>query len=384
VFTSNDFSDSDVWSVAAAGGQVQSITPARLRCYEPVYSRDGRSIYYSTEGAGLLEQAVSSTTGAAAGEPVQIISPGTTGIRHVALSANGKRMLYSAVSGQSNVWSIPLSAASGSPTGSPHPLTQNSSYRNTSPVFSPDGRKIAFNTWRRAAVAEIWLMDQDGSNQVQLMADTRSHNVVGWFQDVDHLAFAGLHGGRWGIQGLTLAAGRETQLVELPPNAGFFVRIAPDGHAVAYHTVGGRAMNIWIEDVPSGQLRQLTFDDQSMAFPCWSPDSKFIALQVTRGEATNICVVPTAGGTPIQLTHDRGLSWAYSWSPDGDKIAFAGTRNGIWNIYWVSRGTGEQHQVTAYSKTNAYVRYPAWSPLGDQIVYEYAETTGNIWMAEFR
>jgi Tol biopolymer transport system component len=105
---------------------------------------------------------------------------------------------------------------------------------------------------------------------------------------------------------------------------------------------------------------------------------------MTRGEDTNICVVPSAGGTPIQLTHNRGLSWAYSWSPDGDKIAFAGTRDGIWNVYWVSRGTGEQHQVTAYSKTNAYVRYPAWSPLGDQIVYEYAETTGNVWMAEFR
>jgi len=384
VFTSNDYSDSDVWSVAAGGGQVQSITPARLRCYEPIYSRDGRSIYYSTEGAGLLEQAVSSTTGASAGEPVQIISPGTTGIRHLALSANGKRLLYSAVSVQSNLWSMPLSAASGTPTGSPHPLTQNSNYRNTSPVFSPDGRKIAFNTWRRAAMPEIWLMDQDGSNQVQLMADTPSHNLVGWFQDVDHLAFSGVQGGRWGIQGLTLGAGRETQLVVLPPNAGFFVRIAPDGHAVAYHTVGDGAMNIWIDEIPSGQLRQLTFDDQSMAFPCWSPDSKFIALQMTRGEDTNICAVPSSGGTPIQLTHDRGLSWAYSWSPDGDKIAFAGTRNGVWNIYWVSRGTGEQHQVTAYSKTNAYVRYPAWSPLGDQTVYEYAETTGNIWMAEFR
>jgi hypothetical protein len=28
------------------------------------------------------------------------------------------------------------------------------------------------------------------------------------------------------------------------------------------------------------------------------------------------------------------------------------------------------------------VRYPAWSPSGDRIVYEYAETTGNIWAME--
>jgi hypothetical protein len=28
--------------------------------------------------------------------------------------------------------------------------------------------------------------------------------------------------------------------------------------------------------------------------------------------------------------------------------------------------------------------YPAWSPLGNQIVYEYAETTGNIWLMELK
>jgi hypothetical protein len=31
---------------------------------------------------------------------------------------------------------------------------------------------------------------------------------------------------------------------------------------------------------------------------------------------------------------------------------------------------------------NACVRAPAWSPLGDKIVYEYAEITGNIWVMD--
>jgi len=33
---------------------------------------------------------------------------------------------------------------------------------------------------------------------------------------------------------------------------------------------------------------------------------------------------------------------------------------------------------------NAFVRYPAWSPLGNQIVYEYNETSGNIWLMELK
>jgi len=40
--------------------------------------------------------------------------------------------------------------------------------------------------------------------------------------------------------------------------------------------------------------------------------------------------------------------------------------------------------LTSYTKLNAYVRYPSWSPLGEKIVYEYAETTGNIWMLELK
>ena len=35
-------------------------------------------------------------------------------------------------------------------------------------------------------------------------------------------------------------------------------------------------------------------------------------------------------------------------------------------------------------KLNAFVRYPAWSPLGNQIAYEYAETAGNIWLMELK
>jgi Tol biopolymer transport system component len=91
-----------------------------------------------------------------------------------------------------------------------------------------------------------------------------------------------------------------------------------------------------------------------------------------------------SGGPPTQLTFDRGQSWLHSWSPDGDKIAFAGFRDGYWNVWWVSRTSKIQKRLTNYSKLNAYVRHPEWSPLGNQIVYEYSETTGNIWLVELK
>jgi len=50
----------------------------------------------------------------------------------------------------------------------------------------------------------------------------------------------------------------------------------------------------------------------------------------------------------------------------------------------MSRGTKQVRGITNYSQLNEFLRYPAWSPKGDKIVYEYAETSGNIWMLEVK
>jgi Tol biopolymer transport system component len=99
-----------------------------------------------------------------------------------------------------------------------------------------------------------------------------------------------------------------------------------------------------------------------------------------RGENDYLMLTSSEGGQSTQLTLDKGKSWPHSFSPGGDKIAFAGQRDGVWNIYWISTDGKTQKRLTNYSKLNSFVRYPSWSR--NQIVYEYAETTGNLWMLE--
>ena len=57
-------------------------------------------------------------------------------------------------------------------------------------------------------------------------------------------------------------------------------------------------------------------------------------------------------------------------------------RDGVWNVGWVTRDGDTEQIVTRNARLGAYVRYPAWSPTGDAIYYELAETTGNIWLLE--
>jgi len=161
-------------------------------------------------------------------------------------------------------------------------------------------------------------------------------------------------------------------------------RVSPDERHVVFNSRhGGGTTNLWIADLPpSGRPRQLTFDSQSLGFACWSPDSKAVAAELKRGEASQAVIVPIQGGPPLEITSGETLSWPYSFSPDGTQVAVAGLHDGFWNVLAVPRRGGTPRALTSEHRLNSYLRYPAWSPKGDAIVFERAETTGNVWMLE--
>ena len=45
---------------------------------------------------------------------------------------------------------------------------------------------------------------------------------------------------------------------------------------------------------------------------------------------------------------------------------------------------GRVQQLTTFENKLAFVRYPAWSPKGDQIVFERNDLVANIYVGELR
>jgi Tol biopolymer transport system component len=368
-----------IWSVPANGGEPQILV--QRGGFDPVYAPGKQALYFSRGTGttwGLLRVALS-PAGLALGDPETIKDTGQVLYKHLNFSANGRFMAYSALSTASNIWSARISPVKAAPIGPLQPLTHDTNFRKTAPLFSPDGNKIAYNVVFHVGFDwDTWLMDADGKNPRPLTVGGASI-VTGWFPAGDRLALFGHNL----LTSLDIATGRRTRLRELQGHDPV-ARLSPDGKQLAFNSAQVGALNVWVAPVEGGPARQLTFDKELMGFPCWSPDGKFIAFEIKRGDDENIGIVPSGGGTPLQLTSGHGLSWPDDWSPDGDKIVFAGRRNGVWNIYWVSRRDKTEKQITNYTKTNSYVRYPAWSPRGDQIVYESTETTGNIWMMRMK
>lgn len=380
VFEVDDFNSASVWTISTGGDDIKLITQ---RGYEPVYAPDGKSIFYTSEG--VFQIRVNPDTGESIGEPSQIAGIGGTfsGVRRVSFSADGKRMAYSALLRREGLSSVRLQTNSDEADGAPVTLVQNTNDRNNFPAFSPDGKRIAWTTCNiGGSGCDIWLMNADGTNQIQLTTSESDELMPSWFPDMEHIAFISNRTGNRTLWSINLNTRREKRLLDLPDT---LARLSPDGKQIVFHSKDNDGViNVWTASLAGGEPKQLTFDKELMGFSAWSPDGKLIAFQMKRGDSMHVMIIPSEGGTPEQLTFDKGNSWVYDWSPDGDKILFAGQRDGYWNVRWVSRSTKKQQQLTDYKKLNSFVRYPSWSPLGNQIVYEYSETTGNIWIADLK
>lgn len=360
-----------------ASGESHDLVRGHGALLSPVASPDQRWIYYSrlekAGGSTILRQAVDPETMRAEGDPQPIATPAGYA-QQLALTRDGKRLAISLISMDSNLWMLPA----GSTT--PRPLTQNSNYRNTMPCFSPDGEWISFQTRRVGGPVEVWLIRPDGTNTEMVENDTSGGWMASWHPRNGHLRYVRLSDRKMIEFDLATRAKRVSP--HSVPGIGA-QRTLPDGEMLMHRIEGGQLrIGRWNPD--SGQLRWIATGSNAIGFPTVSPDGKLLAAELMSNEATHMVILPIEGGKAQQLTEGAELAWPHSWSPDQRRIAFAGQRGGAWNVYWVDRQTRETKRLTNYQSARSYVRYPAWSPKNDALVYEFTEVKGNVYELDLR
>lgn len=388
-FISHDFSMIELWTVAIDGSQPRRIIDGPYALLDPVVAPDGKAIYCVSLSAAknftIMKVPVSPATGEATGSPEELITTGIVAARSLSISRDGRQLAYAGLSFASELHSVPVSGTTGEPTGEPSPLTNDRSFRKTWPAFSPDGSKVAYRAIVTGQNGDVWVVDADGKNPRPVTTSPEHDGMPMWLPDGDRVAHLSLRNGRGGLYATSLSDGSETFFGEGDNSlAATVLRLSPDGKHFVFNSLKSGTTNLWISDFGKPGVRQLTFDNELAGFGAWSADGKFITFEMKRGENSHIAIISSDGGTPVQLTNEPGQSWSGGFSPDGSKIAFAGQRGKLWNVYWVSRDGKRTGQITRLVKPNAFVRYPVWSPRGNQIVYEYAETTGNIWTMELK
>lgn len=383
VFTASQRGRSELWTLDLESRRVAVLVREPGSASDPVHSTSGDAVFFSASArqvSGLWRIAVSRRTGEPLGEPQQIANVGLASIRQLALDPAGKRAAYSALVTTSNLQLLRLDGA-GRPTGPSSALTSGSG-RNNRAVFSPDGGRLVYDHWRLGVNIDLWVMELASGQTRQLTTDEFSNAQASWYPDGEAVMFNASRDGVFGLWRLDLATSAIELVSRLEADVDW-ARLSPDGTRIAYHARGnGTAIDVWVRPVAGGAPQRVTAARELAGFPVWSPDGELLAYQLKRGDDAHVMVVPAAGGEPQQLTAGPGQSWPFGFSPDGDKVVFAGQRADGWNVWWVSRSSGETRQLTDLGSLGRYVRYPSWSPTGKRIVFELAETVGDIWLLD--
>jgi Tol biopolymer transport system component len=154
--------------------------------------------------------------------------------------------------------------------------------------------------------------------------------------------------------------------VPLPPNRYAYPRFSPDGNRIALEIHTDNRSNIFVYELASGQLRQLTVEGG--AVPLWTPDGSQITF-VTEGALWNIAADLIE--EPQRLSAGRegiGVTGPNSWSADGNVLLWsAGTV--INHLTLLEDGGAEYGQVLNARGTLGEAN-ALFSPDGDWLSYQ--------------
>ncbi len=234
------------------------------------------------------------------------------------------------------------------------PLTQNNML-NLGPAWSPDGRHLAYTSYKRRN-PDLFLMDLSRGTDAVLSAREGSNTGPTFTPDGKHVAAALSYQGNSEIYLLTLdgkIAERLTnnQAIDIQPT------FSPDGQKIAFTSDRIGNPNVFLMDRDGSNVQRLTFNGKYNASPAWSPTGKWIAY-ASRDDG-NIWIISPDGEESRRITNGEGSNEDPSWSPDGRYVVFSSNRSGTYDLWAADIITGT---VTRITNLPGDERRPAWGP----------------------
>ncbi len=219
---------------------------------------------------------------------------------------------------------------------------------DTFPAWSPDGQQLAFYSQRNQRT-DLYLMNADGSDLHRLVDSGGAESSAAWSPDGQWIAYASLHSPAIGLYIIRPDGSGGQRLTSFQSVTLVW---SPDSQYIAFVANCDGNCDIYVVEVSSGKVRQLTHNGLVDAYPTWSPDSQYIAFISNRSLSFDVHVLAldcddTAEGgcTAQRLTYNPDADSFPSWSPDGKQIVFSSNRTGNYELYTVEAACYQQPET---------------------------------------
>ncbi len=226
---------------------------------------------------------------------------------------------------------------------------------NFSPAISPDGRYVAFFSERGLFSVDLYVADTETGEVIRRLtkSGTSSHfdavrfisSAGSWSPDGRRLAFVTFRKGNNQIAILNARTGRIENRYRVRSVGGINNPAwGPDGRRIAFSGNTGGITNLYVLDTESGGVRQLTDDRTAALQPAWSPGGERLAYVTDQGPGTNfsrltfgemrIGMVEVASGeTRVLPLFRQARHINPQFSPDGRHLYFVADPDGISDVY---------------------------------------------------
>lgn len=191
------------------------------------------------------------------------------------------------------------------------------------PSLSPDGTTFAFVT-TMTGYSQIATMSASGD--VKVLTDMVDAESPVWSPDGSRLAFMGLNvDGNYDVY-IVDADGRNLRDLTKGDSADDQTpEWSPDGSRLVYirnptTSEFSKRVEIWVVPTDGGASERLTVNDVWDGDPTWSPDGSQIAFM--RVPEHRVWVMDADGGHQHPLTGRLPSGYAPQWSPDGSRISY--------------------------------------------------------------